>query len=980
MVLFTANSIDVHISGMRCTRCSNKIEDNLKLKDGIKEAVVSVGLSRGHIEYDEQTLGVRDIISIIKDLGFGATLIDELTPVDLIFKQQSQELRRWRKTFLSCLSFGLITMIFHAKMLIEAGSFHNHDNEHMHLLIPGLSSMNLFMFLLATPTMFIGGQAFYPAAIAALKYGRSNMDVLVFLATITGYCYSLISVSYFILAQANYSPRTFFDIPPMLFTFISLGRWLEHIARGKTSEALTKLMILQPKEAIIVKGYEPSKADLSSYNFEKEESIDIRMVQKGDIVKVLVDSKIPVDGVIVEGNAHVDESLVTGESMPISKPVGARVLCGSMNLNDSILVRATEVGKATTLAQIVKLVETAQVTKAPVQQHADRVASIFVPIIFFSAAITFFAWLVIGLLKPSVLTSEQMNGSGDGSGNNHNRHIEVAIEMAFQYALTVLSIACPCALGLATPTAVMVGTGVGAKNGILIRSAEALENAHRINHVIFDKTGTITSGNLVIDRLMIIGSKSFFSNSSQLTSYIKNILYLIGSTEINSSHPKAKTLAQFSTQVLSPTSWLEATLYKPEPGLGVQAHFKDFDLNSNRSNIYDGSLIEDSISSIVRRLGLSLPIANCQPNERPKFEKLISLGNFNENDTTIHLPEPSTSILNQHDHHEDMKKKEHIAYDDNIERLETLIKGVKLVLKLDNDGQKVDESVFNNHNQSISILIGSLTYLKTKNVHIDDSIIESLNQNHDTGSTCVLCAINGQLVAFASLNDEVKPEAKSAIKTLKNMNLRVMLLTGDNEKSARFMGKRVGIEEVFAEVLPQDKMAKIRCLQETGFKVAMVGDGVNDSPALAQADVGIAIAKGSDIAVEAANIVLVKNDLNDVVCAIDISRKTVNRIYLNFIFAIFYNAIGIPLAAGLFLPLGMTLEPWMGSAAMAASSLSVVCSSLALKFYHPPKRYNSLMTNRSDLECNDKRSKWETEVDDVELSHGLLSDSGHNLI
>lgn len=807
----SSTSIDVNITGMRCTRCSNKIEESLKLKDGIKNAVISVGLNRGHIEYDDQILGVRDISNAIKDLGFGVNLIDESTPVDLIFKQQLEELRKWRRTFLSCLLFGLITMFFHFRMFFTSGS-HNHDD--MHLILPGLSTMNLIMFLLATPTEIIGGFAYYPAAIAAIKHGRSNMDVLVFLATVTSYIYSLIAISYFMITRADYSPKTFFDIPPMLFTFLSLGRWLEHIARGKTSEALTKLMVLQPKEATIIKGYEPIKDEMTEnddikYKFQEEETINIRLVQKGDIVKVLIDSKIPVDGVIVQGNAHVDESLVTGESMSISKPIGARVLCGSINLNETILVRATEVGQSTTLAQIVKLVETAQITKAPVQQYADRVAAIFVPIIFFTAFLTFFTWLVIGLMKPGIISPEN-NHNNHTSETNHSSNTEKAIETAFQYALTVLAIACPCALGLATPTAVMVGTGVGAKNGILIKSAEALENAHNVTHVIFDKTGTITSGNLLIERLIIFGSRSL-GTSSQLTDYVKNILYLLGSTEINSSHPKAKALAQFTLQVLNPKSWLDSAKYRSEPGLGVEAHFGPIDLVEKQNSLFDGSLIDDCMGNIIKKLN-SDPRFKLDLRERPKFDKLISVESSDLIADDANLMATSQTII------------------DEIDKLETMVKNVKIELNLsDHITIEATDQVKN-----YSVFIGSLEYMKMNNIRLNPNATNILNHFHDKGSTCVLVAINGQLVAIASLSDEIKPEAQAAIFTLKRMNLKVLMLTGDNMKSAKFIGKRVGIENVFAEVLPQDKMAKIRSLQESNFKVAMVGDGINDSPSLAQ--------------------------------------------------------------------------------------------------------------------------------------------------
>lgn len=788
------SSIDVIITGMRCTRCSNKIEESLKVLNGINNAVISVGLSKGHIDYDESIIGSRDIIDAIQKLGFGVRLIDEATPVDLIFSHQLEELIKWRNTFLFCLIFGFTTMVIHARMLIDVGD-HNHSSSK--LVIPGLSSVNLLMFVLATPTLFIGGRVFYPPAIAAIRNGRSNMDVLIFMATATGYSYSLLALTYFIWVKADYSPRTFFDIPPMLFTFVSLGRWLEHIARGKTSEALTKLMVLQPKEAVLIHGYE-SKDDERGFIYDKEETVDVRLIQRGDVIKVTPDSKIPVDGVLVNGNAHIDESLVTGEPMAINKPVGGRLLCGSVNLDDTILVRATEVGKNTTLAQIVKLVESAQTTKAPIQHYADKVAAYFVPSIFFLSIVTLFSWLVIGILKPSLILNYH------GASNHRSSESEIAIEFAFQCALTVLSIACPCSLGLATPTAVMVGTGVGASCGILIKSAEALEKAHKINCLVLDKTGTVTTGSPILEKLIVFGSRGCLNSLSSAQNYIKRIIYLIGSTEVNSNHPIARALSKFSGDVLSAESWMIPRTYKPHAGLGVLATF-----SIETQNPFEGCLVDDVVTQIHLK-------AKGDPSKKlGSIEKLISIES-----TMTQAPEETTEI--------DLGTQQ-----SNEHTLEAMIQNVKFELILDDwvNPDIEDPDLSQNH---ISVIVGNSALMIENNVDIHQFAKNLIEKNQDTGSTCVMVAINGHLVAVASLNDEIRPEAQATVFSLKRMCLELILLTGDNSKSAKHVARSIGIDKVCAEVLPQDKLAKIKSLQESGYNVAMVGDGVNDSPALAQ--------------------------------------------------------------------------------------------------------------------------------------------------
>jgi Cu+-exporting ATPase len=967
-------TLDVHITGMRCTRCSNKIEQTLKAIAGIKDVAIAVGLSKGRIDYDDSIIGARDIVNSIEALGFGVSLVDETTMVDLIFKEQLDELRKWRCTFLLCLFFGLVTMILHFNMLVNVGDFHDHDHSET-LILPGLSMMNLVMFLMATPTQLVGGRAFYPQALQAIRSGRSNMDVLILLATATAYGYSLLILTYFILKGYDYSPRTFFDVPPMLFTFVSLGKWLEHIAKGKTSEALTKLMVLQPRQAILAKGYKPkpdqntapSSDDIKGQSdviYDKEEIVDIRLVQKGDIVKVNADTKIPVDGVIVHGTALVDESLVTGESLPQSKQVGAPVISGSINLNGIILIRATRVGKDTTLSQIVKLVESAQTTKAPVQHYADRVAAYFVPMIFFVAIVTLFVWLIIGVIRPSIIVKYHHVPKGRSS------NLELTIEFAFQCALTVLSIACPCSLGLAAPTAVMVGTGVGARNGILIKSGEALENAHKVSHVVFDKTGTLTSGHPTIDKLVFFGDRSNLTKSEHIVRHVKILLNLIAATEVNSNHPLAETLTKFSSYVLNCETFWKPTKFSNLPGLGAEASF-DLTPEDKKQVQPTGSLIDDSLFTVLRNFSSTIEqkdVAASQSNGNTNHQ-LISLDSLDNKALDVIQLSDDVAVAENKQQALGNHTKSNI-------RLETCIKNANIELILADAGVDCFDL---DSTSNIRVHIGSVSLMSDKRLQISKLVESMVSEESDKGNTCILIAVNDKILAFASLSDEIKGEAQLAIFTLKRMNLKLILLTGDSKKCAQSVARQVGITDVFAEVLPRDKMMKIKSLQEAGHKVAMVGDGINDSPALAQADVGIAIARGSDIAIEAAKIVLVKNDLLDVVYALEISKRTVNRIHLNFLFATLYNLLGVPLAAGLFLPIGFWLQPWMGSAAMAASSLSVVCSSLALNFYKRPKR-ESLQTNdyrkyaaRTLRACG--AARWQTESDEIEMSHRLLDDS-----
>ncbi|CAL8355400.1 unnamed protein product [Merluccius merluccius] len=761
-------SLELVVRGMTCASCVHKIESNLMKQEGIIYVSVALATNKAHVKYDPEVTGPRDVIRLLKNLGFEASLVKrDRTGSHL---DHSREIQQWKKSFLVSLFFCVPVMGMMMYMIIvdhQINTSHHHNataedrmsyHSTMFLerqLLPGLSVMNLISFLFCVPVQFIGGRYFYVQAYKALKHRSANMDVLIVLATSIAFTYSVVVLLVAMVEKAKVNPITFFDTPPMLFVFISLGRWLEQIAKSKTSEALSKLMSLQATEATVV----TLNSDKSVHS---EEQVDVELVQRGDVVKVVPGGKFPVDGRVIEGHSMADESLITGEAMPVTKKPGSTVIAGSINQNGSLLISATHVGMDTTLSQIVKLVEEAQTSKAPIQQYADKISGYFVPFIVGVSLLTLCAWILIGFLNFPLVAS-----------------------------ITVLCIACPCSLGLATPTAVMVGTGVGAQNGILIKGGEPLEMAHKVQTVVFDKTGTITYGapKVVQLKLVVEGNKMPRSR----------LLAVVGTAENNSEHPLGAAITKYCKQARPPP---------PHPLLSVSA--------------------------------------------------------------------------------------------------------------------------------SYTVLIGNREWMKRNALHILPDVDEAMTEHERRGRTAVLVAVDGLLCAMIAIADTVKPEAELAVHTLNHMGLEVILMTGDNSKTARAIAAQVGIRKVFAEVLPSHKVAKVEQLQLAGKRVAMVGDGVNDSPALAMADVGIAIGTGTDVAIEAADVVLIRNDLLDVVGSIDLSKKTVKRIRINFIFALIYNLVGIPIAAGLFMPVGLVLQPWMGSAAMALSSVSVVMSSLMLKCYTKP--------------------------------------------
>ena len=764
--------------------------------------------------------------------------------------------------------------------------------------MPGLSLENLLLFLLSTPVQFIGGRHFYAAAWAAVKHGNTNMDVLVVLATTISYLYSVAVVVASMAMMEGSSPMTFFDTPPMLMVFISLGRWLEHVAKARTSDALAKLLKLKPTEAILLEV--GSEGEVTS-----EKQISVELVQRGDMLKVLPGSSVPVDGKVVSGQSSCDESLITGESMPVRKEKQSILIGGSINQHGSLVMEATHVGEDTALSQIVRLVEDAQTSKAPIQQLADKIAGYFVPLVVFCSLLTLASWTIVGY----VTESEGLPVS-DMERENYTSQ-ELTWQFAFRMALTVLAIACPCSLGLATPTAVMVGTGVGAINGILIKGGEPLETAHKVDTVVFDKTGTITQGYPSVARLALVQELL-----PDVTDSLVTLLAILGLAESSSEHPLAAAIVQFTEKVLAGKVAGAGQEFTAVPGCGLKVR-----------------LGKETVQQVITR---------AQPGQ----ELATYFQHRDSEDFRLAGAALDTSLLYR-----------------EVSYIERLASSSGSLISIDNDSEASTADA-----EYYEVLIGNREWLKRNNIRLEEEVDKRMSREEDLGRTAVLAVVDRKVLAVISIADIVKAEAALTVHTLKTAGIDVVLLTGDNKKTARAIATQAGISRVYAEVLPSHKVAKIRSdrwwrwrhqdlitlfrkLMSDGHCVAMVGDGVNDSPALAEANVGIAIGSGTDVAVAAADVVLIRNDLLDVVACLDLSRKTVHRIWVNFMFACVYNLvsyfsfdvppysiihpcqIGIPIAAGVFSPLGLKMQPWMGSAAMALSSVSVVCSSLLLKLY-----------------------------------------------
>ncbi len=858
----SSTSYDFEITGMSCASCSNKIEKELNKMNGVVKASVNLMTKRMKIKVKKgYGPGVRDIMKTVTNIGFGITLsTSNSLDYNKLKESNDQDLNDWKCLFFSSLIFAVPIMIINMIIPMISVGLKNAMEEH---IIPRVTYKTLLLFILSTPVQFWIGYRFHRAALKGLKHCNLGMDFLVSLGTTASYFYSVMSVLLACMYK-EFHGQHFFESSALLLTFVVMGKLMESYAKGKTSDALAKLLKLQPKTALIIEGCtivdgnnnggggdddDDDAITISSNTNNKlisdgsnniniiaassnnnvtikggqEKMIDITLLQCKDIAKVLPGSTIPADGIVVKGKSTVDESMMSGEAMPVRKDIGMNVYGSTINHAGTIYVRITRVGKDTALAQIVRVVEEAQTSKAPIEKIADKISGIFAPVVLTLSILTFFGWF-IALSTGIAPQSWVLQQTGMSNSNN--------FVFSFLFAIAVLVIACPCALGLATPTAVMVGSGVGAANGILIKGGHALEMAHKITTVVFDKTGTITKGklNVVEVSCLLPFNLPKCSHDRDKTEETNVFLALIASAELGSEHPLATAIVKYVKTKLS--------------------------------------------------------------NEKQQRD-----------DRQININEPSS-----------------IDIEPGL--------GLKATVTVP-DGK-----------HSCTVCIGNRAWMNTLGIDINEEFEHEMKRCENLGCTAIIIAVDGNLVGVIGLLDTLKEDAEKSINALWRMGIDVHMITGDNKRTASIVAEKIGIplENVQAEVLPENKSNAVKRLQEEEGKiVAMVGDGINDSPALAQSDIGIAVGQGSEIAIEAADVVLVKGSLEGVVVAIHLSRHVFKRILLNFIWALGYNMLGIPLAAGVFYPFfHIGLPPQFAGLAMAFSSVSVVCSSLHLKYYVKP--------------------------------------------
>jgi len=743
------------VKGMHCASCAAIIQKKLSKVEGIREVNVNLATERATLEFEGNDLTPEVLNEVVNKYGYSlevekppvtfATVVSDST-------RKREEKERELQTQLRKVQFALPVALFvFLLMMWDIVSMVVHAIPHLPI---SMEHLNILFMLLSTWMVFRTGRPFLHGMVMFFRSGAASMDTLIGIGTVTAYLYSALITLIPPVKEFLHAPdSTYFDVTIVVIGFVLLGKYLEARSKLKTGEAIEKLITLQAKSALVQRG-------------GIELLIPVDEVRKGDTLLVKPGEKLPVDGIITSGDSSIDESMVTGESIPVDKKSGDRVIGGTINKQGSFTFTASSVGSDTVLARIIRMVEEAQGSKAPIQQIADRAAAIFVPIVLLLAALTFFVWLTVGTAYLGFSSS---------------------LSFGIMGMVGILVIACPCALGLATPTAIIVGIGKGAEYGILIRNAESLEKLSAIDTVVFDKTGTITTGNPEVTDILSLDKERS----------ITSLLQLAATIESRSEHPLAKAIVEAARkQQLTPG---EITDFRALEGIGVSAS-----------------------------------IANA----------------------SVAVRKPVQSEL----------------------------------------------------------------------------LLPELQKLQEEGKTVVLIEENGKTTGLIALGDTVKALAREAVAALHRQGLKVIMLTGDNLPAANFMARQVGIDEVIANVLPQEKANKIRELQAQGRKVVMAGDGVNDAPALAQADVGIAMATGTDVAIESAGITLLKGDINKVAQAVTLSHATMRVIRQNLFWAFIYNIIGIPLAAGVLFPFwGIFLNPVFSGLAMAGSSVSVVSNSLRLK-------------------------------------------------
>ncbi|KAG6890101.1 hypothetical protein C0995_012051 [Termitomyces sp. Mi166 len=816
-----ADTVTLRIYGMTCSSCTSTVESGLSSVPGITSVSVSLATETCTVDFDRTLVGPREMVERIEEMGFDAMLSDQQDATQLQSLTRTKEVLEWRRRFLWSITFALpvffISMIGPRIPYIKSViSFH---------LFNAIYFGDVLQLLITTPAQFWVGFKFYRSAYKSLRHGSATMDVLVMLGTSAAYFYSLcVMVSAIFNSTPGYRPYLFFETSTMLIMFVSLGRYLENKAKGKTSAALTDLMSLAPSMATIY-------TDVPACTQEKK--IATELVQVGDTVKLVPGDKVPADGTVIRGSSSVDESAITGEAVPVFKQVGDTVIGGTVNCLGTFDMLVTRAGKDTALSQIVRLVEEAQTSKAPIQAFADRVAGYFVPTVVSLAAITFIGWAIV----TRVVHEESLP-------KMFLRHGASKLAVCLQICISVVVVACPCALGLATPTAIMVGTGIGAKNGILIKGGRALEASKTIKRVILDKTGTVTVGKLSVAGMHwvpsasdnhIVNNDELYAGDAGLDGVCadgatgrREALAMISAIEAKSEHPLGKAIAVYGKDLLGTN--------------GPETHVESF--------------------------------------------------------------ESATGA------------------------------GVKAIVTC--------------ARRKYTVLVGKPGFItQSEDVYVHSSLSDYQKQETELGRTVVFVSILPKAnspfplpIVGISLSDAPKPSSKHAIKALHAMGIEVNLMTGDGKATALAIAKQVGIrpDGVWAEMSPGGKAAVISELTEKhGPGVAMVGDGINDSPALVASTVGIALSSGTSVAIEAADIVLMRSDLLDVVAALHLSRRIFSVIKRNLLWACIYNVIGIPLAMGLFLPFGLYMHPMLAGAAMAFSSVSVVTSSLTLNWWRRPE-------------------------------------------